>query len=188
METELTKTIKQRIPFFRPAMSKMRTIRYAEEVWTPSGIVDVIRFEDYIEKDNSICARNECKFEGENTIIELSKCKGCVNRKSNYVIGILTTCYEVKITVSDFKSKNGHNFHGNDNYYVVPIEIYKKILNLVPEDIGIIVYYSSSQRMIIKKDCKRKVIETEVLNLLLYNSLKKWVDKFQGEKNEIQRL
>lgn len=175
METELTKNIKKQIPHFKPTMGKMRTIRYAEEVWTPSGIVDVIRFEDYIEMDNSYCSCKKCKFEEKDIIVNNKKCKGCVYKKSNYQIGILTTCYEVKITVSDFKSENGHNFHGNDNYYVVPIEIYESIKELVPEKIGIIAFYKKTNRMMIKKTCTRKVINLEILNKLLYNAFKKWM-------------
>jgi len=175
METELTKRIKKQIPKFKPAMGKMRTIRYAEEVWTPSGIVDIIRFEDYIEKDNSFCSRACCKVPGQTTTIEFPKCNGCVYKKSDYEIGILTTCYEVKITVSDFKSNNGHNFHGNENYYVVPIEIYESIKELVPEEVGIIVFYKNTKRMMIKKSCKTKSISSKLLNKLLYNALKKWM-------------
>lgn len=51
METELTKQIKKCTHFYKPQMSVGevgRTIRYADEVWTPNGIVDSIRFEDYV--------------------------------------------------------------------------------------------------------------------------------------------
>lgn len=45
---------------FRPELpTNMRTIRYAEEVWTPTGIVDFLRFEDYKEKDYSYCDYRE---------------------------------------------------------------------------------------------------------------------------------
>ena len=58
---------------------------------------------------------------------------------------ILITCYEIKVSKSDFKSKNGHNFVGNLNYYVVPNEIYNDIKNLVPDNIGVIVYYDGKK-------------------------------------------
>lgn len=51
METELTKEIKTLTHAYKPKMSCRtrskqvgRTIRYADEVWTPNGIVDSIRF------------------------------------------------------------------------------------------------------------------------------------------------
>ena len=78
--------------------------------------------------------------------------------------------------MSDFKSKNGHNFHGNDNYYAVPIDIYPKIKDMVPPDIGIVCYYPDSCAVRTMKKCERKEIDAADLNYLLYNALKKWVD------------
>ena len=105
--------------------TNMRTPRFAEEVWTPTGVVDFIRFEDYKEKDYSFCSlidfdklcENEkktvscfangkvykCKTEGET--FPNKHCKGCVYCKRSAQIGMLVTCYECKITLSDFKSK-----------------------------------------------------------------------------------
>ncbi|MBD5081849.1 MAG: hypothetical protein HDT44_08835 [Ruminococcaceae bacterium] len=191
METELTKTIKRRLRQFNPAMnSNLRTIRWSEEVWTPTGIVDQIRFEDYIERDDSFCGYNEyypetdCKIEGQK--YPNGNCRGCVFKRNRHILGILTTCFEVKITVSDFKSANGHNFCGNYNYYVVPIGIYKAIEPLVPKDIGIIVYYSLTNRMRVRRTSSFKEVNSDDLSLLLYNALKKWVDKYEkeGENND----
>lgn len=43
METELTKKMKRGLVGFKPEMpTNMRTIRFAKEVWTPTGIVDFI--------------------------------------------------------------------------------------------------------------------------------------------------
>ena len=57
METELTRRMKKGLIGFKPLMSSnMRTIRYAEEVWTPTGIVDFIRFEDRKDKQRDFCA------------------------------------------------------------------------------------------------------------------------------------
>ena len=36
-------------------------------------------------------------------------------------------CYEVKSSVEDFRSKNGHNFLGDFNYYVMPEEVLEEI-------------------------------------------------------------
>ena len=41
-------------------------------------------------------------------------------------------CYEVKSSVEDFHSKNGHNFLGDYNYYVMPEEVYEKVKDQVP--------------------------------------------------------
>lgn len=199
METELTRKIKLGLKNFKPALStKKRTIRYAEEVWTPTGIVDFIRFEDYIEKDYSFCASinhqqldkgqqqtvqkmmgdkiGKCKIENKEYPNE--NCKGCVLCRRSYKIGMMITCYECKITVSDFKSPNGHNFHGNRNYYVIPKEIYESVKELVPKDIGIIVYNQLNNTYRIKKESEWKDISHELKERLLYDAFKKWVDKF----------
>ncbi len=184
METDLTKAIKKRLHYFRPAMnSSMRTIRWAEEVRTPTGFVDVIRFEDYIANNKSYCSREQpstqyippqpCKIPGK--AFPCEECRGCIHHKHVYELGILTTCFEVKITVSDFKSENGHNFHGNRNYYAVPIEIYDKIESLTPPEIGIIVFYPKSQHMIVKRESEHREISYEELAYMLYDALKKWI-------------
>ena len=48
-------------------------------------------------------------------------------------------CYEVKSSVDDFHSKNGHNFLGDFNYYVMPEEVYEKINNEIPYKVGVLV-------------------------------------------------
>ena len=181
-ETELTKQIKRCISFYKPALnSHLRTIRYAEEVDVGTGYVDVIRFEDYVEEDKSFCSKEleglPCKIQGEK--FPCKKCVGCVYKKNRYMLGILTTCFEIKISKSDFKSKNGNNFVGNHNDYVVPTELYPKIIDLVPDDIGVITY-NKNGNFRKKKECNFKDVSAEDLNRFLFNALKKWVDK---EKN-----
>jgi len=106
------------------------------------------------------------------------KCSGCIFQSLSNVhdIEIVTTCFEVKITVSDFKSENGHNFHGNLNYYVVPVDIYESILPLVKYGIGIIAYYPKSGHMVEKRKSERRELSTELYAQLLYDALRKWVD------------
>ena len=36
-------------------------------------------------------------------------------------------CYEVKSSVEDFHSKNGHNLIGDYNYYVMPEDVYEAV-------------------------------------------------------------
>jgi len=191
MESALTKQIKERVRYFKPALnSPMRTIRWAEEVQTPTGFVDVIRFEDHICKDLSYCSlitpfdnadlkkskskHRDCKIPGR--IFPNELCKWCVYKRNRHDLDILATCYEIKISVSDFKSDHGHNFNGNRNYYVVPVDIYGKIQSLVPSGIGIIIFYPESGRMTVRRECKHREITAEDLSYLLYNALKKWVD------------
>ncbi|MBQ6787531.1 MAG: hypothetical protein IJO85_07410 [Lachnospiraceae bacterium] len=48
-------------------------------------------------------------------------------------------CYEVKSSVEDFHSKNGHNFIGDYNYYVMPRDVYEKVQREVPWKVGVFV-------------------------------------------------
>lgn len=47
-------------------------------------------------------------------------------------------CYEIKSSVADFKSKNGHNFIGDYNYYVMTTETYNQVKDLIPYDVGVL--------------------------------------------------
>ena len=48
-------------------------------------------------------------------------------------------CYEVKSSVEDFHSKNGHNFLGDFNYYVMPEVVYEKVKAEIPYKVGVYV-------------------------------------------------
>lgn len=179
-ETYLTKEIKRSLTDYAPKMSgNMRSIRWAEEVNVGTGVVDVIRFEDYVEStriEEGCTGIRPLKSYCE-TIIDCKECYrwGKANIKT---LGILTTCFEVKISKSDFKSKNGHNFVGNLNYYVIPKELYAKVKDLVPDNIGIILYHGHGYLRKKKKSAFQE-IDKEDLNRYLYNALKKWVDNYR---------
>ena len=183
VETLLTKNIKKAIHHFKPIMGKMRTIRYADEVWTETGIVDSIRFEDYILDEQSFvfCGAEAAGVKPVQETCDKCKpkgCSGCAWRrtKQNPEMGIMVTCYEVKITVSDFKSNHGHNFVGNHNYYVVPSSIVKDILPLVPANVGVIQYSEETGSLRIKKEAVYVDISDTTKMWLLHNALKKWCE------------
>ncbi len=46
-------------------------------------------------------------------------------------------CYEIKSSVEDFNSKNGHNFIGEYNYYVMPQDVFEKVRDEIPYSIGV---------------------------------------------------
>ena len=58
---------------------------------------------------------------------------------------------EIKVSLSDFFSRHGHNFVGNANYYAVPAELYPQIRSRVPPGIGVLVYYSGPNFFGIRK-------------------------------------
>lgn len=48
-------------------------------------------------------------------------------------------CYEVKSSVDDFRSKHGHNFIGDMNYYVMPEDVFEEVKHEIPYNIGVLV-------------------------------------------------
>lgn len=50
------------------------------------------------------------------------------------------TCFEIKISVSDFHSKNKLSFVGNRNYFVLTEDVYDKVKNEIPKEIGVYLY------------------------------------------------
>lgn len=48
-------------------------------------------------------------------------------------------CYEVKTTVSDFRSPAAKTFIGHYNYFVMPGELYEKVKGEIPAGIGVYV-------------------------------------------------
>lgn len=76
------------------------------------------------------------------------------NGHGNEVVDFITMdskgifrCYEIKVTLSDLKSKAKKSFYGDYNYLVVTEELYKKISDwsqYIPEYVGIIVYHKGT--------------------------------------------
>lgn len=100
---------------------------------------------------------------------------------------ILITCYEIKVSKSDFKSKHGHNFVGNCNYYVIPNELYAAVADLVPEDIGIILYLHAGSYVGLrrKKECTFRKLTDEEQKWFILSTMKRleettWKERATG--------
>lgn len=74
-------------------------------------------------------------------------------------------CYEVKSSVEDFRSKNGHNFIGDFNYYIMPHDVYLEVQNEIPYNVG--VYCPNSWELRAVKKAKRKDRGRPVSEMLL---------------------
>lgn len=48
-------------------------------------------------------------------------------------------CYEIKSCINDFKSGYGQNFIAEENYLVMPMELYKKVIQEIPHNVGVLV-------------------------------------------------
>ncbi len=77
-------------------------------------------------------------------------------------------CYEVKSSVEDFHSKNGHNFIGDFNYYVMPAEVYAVVSKEIPHYVGVLVPSDKPWiELISVKKAKRKDRSRPVSEMLL---------------------
>lgn len=72
------------------------------------------------------------------------------------------TCYEIKVSKSDFHSKSKWTFVGHKNYFVMPIELYPLVSKDIPAYVGCWVY--SKGTLMLAKKCRKvkpkKDIET----------------------------
>lgn len=82
-------------------------------------------------------------------------------------------CYEIKISKSDFNSKNHNTFIGNYNYYVMTPELYTEVKNEIPGHIG--VYIGSSCK--IKSKRQELSIDEQVLKDSLIRCLSREAEK-----------
>lgn len=48
-------------------------------------------------------------------------------------------CYEIKSCSADFNSGYGKNFIGEKNYFVMPMELYRKVIQELPHNVGVLV-------------------------------------------------
>ena len=75
--------------------------------------------------------------------------------------------YEIKSSVEDFRSKNGHNMIGDFNYYVMPADVYEKIQMgvLCPEHFESPFYQWTT--LVAKKNAKRADRTRPISEMLL---------------------
>lgn len=93
-------------------------------------------------------------------------------------------CYEIKSSVEDFHSKNGHNFIGDFNYYVMPLEVYPKVEAEIPYRVGVFVHDGNeikSVKKALRTDRKRPVSE---MLLMMFRSASRDRLANRGDPND----
>lgn len=100
------------------------------------------------------------------------------------------TCYEIKISLKDFNSKNGHNFVGNQNYYVVPREIYSRIITEVPKHVGIILFNDHDELPTLRriKDCIVQQVDDAFGKQLLFNAIRRYMRDDENGKHTMNTI
>lgn len=82
-------------------------------------------------------------------------------------------CYEIKSSLSDFRSKAKLSFHGHYNYFVLTDELYEKVKDEIPSHIGI--YVGNRLK---KRPKKQELgVDEEILKSSLIRSLSREADK-----------
>lgn len=76
-------------------------------------------------------------------------------------------CYEVKSSAEDFYSKNGHNFIGDFNYYIMPEEVYIAVCLQIPHKVGVYCPTGTCGELKSVKKAKRQDRERPVSEMLL---------------------
>ena len=88
-------------------------------------------------------------------------------------------CYEIKISVSDFRSKNANTFVGNFNYYVLTQELYDKVKDEIPAGIGVYV----GGRLIVKPKRRDLAVEERALFQSMMRSLYREYEKSRDSQD-----
>lgn len=139
----------------------------------PEEEIKILKCFTKLGVDESVC--NNC----------VMKCRTVERNIAHYVI-----CFEIKVTVNDFYSSHGHNFVGDLNYYILLNTVYDKVIQDIPEDIGVIVASINKNDEVtfrIKRDSKLTEISEEDRNWFLQTALsrerKKYKDLEQLHKN-----
>jgi hypothetical protein len=87
--------------------------------------------------------------------------------------------YEIKVSLSDFKSLNGHTFLGDENYYVMPEALYKKMKEKeeYPKQyysVGIIVFTKKGHLRIVKEAHKAPRLNFESKMEVVDSVIMRW--------------
>lgn len=77
-------------------------------------------------------------------------------------------CFEVKSSVDDFHSKNGHNFIGDFNYYVMPEDVYNAVEAEIPYGIGVYIPTTKMNELRVIRYARRNRVRKRSLAEMLF--------------------
>lgn len=95
-------------------------------------------------------------------------------------------CYEIKCSVSDFRSKAKKTFVGHYNYFVMTSDVYEKVKDEVPSHIGVYIM----GRLVKRPKRQELAVDESVLKWSMIRSLCRESDKYRKAKNKdyVERL
>ena len=77
------------------------------------------------------------------------------------------SCYEIKSSVEDFHSPNGHNFYGDFNYYVMPRDVYDKVEIEISFFVGVLTPNENGTGLVSRQRARRRNRSRPALEMLL---------------------
>lgn len=99
-------------------------------------------------------------------------------------------CYEVKVSKSDFYSRNKLSFLGNYNYYVMPLELYHQVKEDIEDFVG--VYIPKDGKLVSVKRAKKQAlkVDKDLLKDSMIRSLYRESEKVISNRDllEIEKL
>ena len=88
-------------------------------------------------------------------------------------------CYEIKASVSDFRSPAAKTFIGHFNYFVMPREIYEKVKDEIPSGIGVIINGMS----VVKAKRRELGVDEQILKDSMIRSLAREYQQTRRSEN-----
>lgn len=88
-------------------------------------------------------------------------------------------CYEVKVSLADFRSKSHKTFVGHFNYYVMSEELYEKVKDEIPKHIGVFI----GQKQVKRARKQELGVDEDVLKNSFIRSLYREADKVLRSNN-----
>ena len=89
-------------------------------------------------------------------------------------------CYEVKSSVSDFRSKAKWTFIGHYNYFCMPEDIYEKVKTEIPSHVGVYVYGTCVKKPK-KQEVPQEMLQTVMMSMI--RSLSRDAEKLHKSEN-----
>ena len=172
-------------------------------VWLAEGFrnvrhVDICRA-PYYAKNGWFSENNNCAYDidafrhmlDDEPPIDDNLCIGC-RYKSYKVLQDDTPaiiCFEIKISKADFHSSHGHNFVGNLNYYVMPLDLYKEVSSEIPPEIGCIVFSASDKQDTLRKrkDAVWQDTEPNLYSSMLLTCMNKYRKRWSQDLYKIRQ-
>ena len=79
-------------------------------------------------------------------------------------------CYEIKSSVEDFHSPHGHNFIGDFNYYVMPLDVFVTVSLEIPRGIGVYCPEGSTLKSVKKSQRQNRSRSVAEMLLMMFRS------------------